>query len=103
LPSALSIGRKFGHREPQGSRGPQGLDRCALEKIEPAPEGEPIRIVRAMAANHNSLLLSQQHHRMHATVLLSADILIAPHKTGGYNSRSPSAMGPDRSGAMGSA
>ncbi|MFZ0209984.1 MAG: hypothetical protein WAL59_28400 [Roseiarcus sp.] len=39
-----------------------------------APEGESITFVRAMAANHNSHLLGQQHHRMRATALLSADI-----------------------------
>jgi hypothetical protein len=103
LPSSLSIGRKFGHREPQGSRYPLGLDRCASEKSEPAPEGESIIFVRATAANHNSHLLGQQHHRMRATALLSADILIAPHQTGGCYSRSPHATGSDRSSAMGSA
>ena len=41
--------------------------------------------------------------RMRATALLSADILIAPHQSGGCNSRSPHAAGSDRSSAMGSA
>jgi hypothetical protein len=45
-----------------------------------------------MAANRNSYLLGQQHHRMRATALLSADILIAP-QTGGCNSRSPPCNG----------
>lgn len=41
--------------------------------------------------------------RMRATALLSADILIAPHQTGGCSSRSPHATGSDRTSAMGSA